>query len=554
MSNHIKKVLLVALCVLGLSLSSDLTAYADGTTMIYLSEKDIGVGDTFEMKVNGSEKSTITVRYNASILNFTNCDAAGYTTNGNAITFSGKSATITFKATAEGKSNLIVASDKLTGASTAVNVGAGSSSSQSNNEESNDSSQAANDSNQAANGAETEQDNAEASTNNNDEGNSTDAQASSSQPADGGDFSYNGVAYVVSERFKDSEVPAGFTKKTVEIHGSSYNEPVNDTMTLLYLKPASNTSGSGEFYVYDTENDSVSPMQLLGDNEHYVILMPPGSLLQKNMVEAEISVGDKTCKGYRIGDVENDFYFVYGMNESQTVDWYQYDAATGTIQRVNTELFSIADDSEDEGEGDGSETEGEGDDSKSKESFFEMLQSKLGNVRLVLALLIFVLAVLIIVIIDLLVFRRNDDDDEVFGDDEGDDDGDIELIGTDKDGLLDVDEVRLEDDSASEPSNGVDAGEASKSKKNGTKQASAKAEDEEDDEEDDDDGDVKQKKKRPLFFRKKKQDDIWSEPDASENSLFDDEDEYEKFFRRVRSNSDNASDGERVDVIDLNDL
>ncbi len=549
MRSYIKKFLAMTLCVLSLSLSSYLTAFADGTTMIYLSEKDIGVGDTLKMTVSGSEKSTITVRYNASVLNFSNCDAAGYTTNGNAITFSGKSAVITFKAASEGKSNLIVASDKLTGASTAVNVGGGSSAASSDNDD---------DENATQTSQQTDNTQQEEDTQETDQNNSTADDASDSQSSENGDFSYNGITYVVSERFKDSEVPAGFTKKTLEIHGKSYNEPVNDTMTLLYLKPASNTSGSGEFYVYDTENDSVSPMQLVGDNEKYVILIPPGSLLKSNMTEAEIKVGDKTYKGYRIGDIENDFYFIYGMNESQTVDWYQYDAASGTVQRVNTELLEMSasdDEASETEEGAGDGTEEGGKNSKSKGSFLETLQSKLGNVRLVLALLIFVLAVLVIVIIDLLVFRRNNDDDEVFGDDDEDEDGDIELIRSDKDGLLDVDEVRLEDDTASEPSASADAKHSAKASKSDTKRLSA-GEDEEDEEEDDeeDKDEAPAKKKRPLFFRKKKQDDIWSEPDASETSLFDDDDEYEKFFRRVRSNNENGNDGDKVDVIDLNDL
>ena len=196
----------ILLSVLFIGAFFEMPVYADGTTMIYLSEKDLGVGDTLTMTVNGSEKSTITVRYNASVLNFTNCDASGYTTNGNAITFTGKSAKITFKAASEGTSNLIVASDTLTGASTAVNVaGSGGGNTSSND---NDAS--------AENNAAPAEDASEP-----EESTSEEQPAEEDASAASGDFTHEGIAYVVSERYNESEMPAGFSSTTIEIHGQT---------------------------------------------------------------------------------------------------------------------------------------------------------------------------------------------------------------------------------------------------------------------------------------------------------------------------------------------
>lgn len=541
MMKRIKSVFSILFCILFIGAFVDMPVYAEGTTMIYLSEKDLGVGDTLTMTVNGSEKSTITVRYNASVLNFSNCDASGYTTNGNAITFTGKSAKITFKAASQGTSNLIVASDTLTGASTAVNVsgsGGGNTSSDSNSDNSSSESNAA-----------TEAEPSESET-------SEEAEQPADDPnAASGDFSYEGVAYVISERFSEKEMPAGFTKSALEIHGKTYNEPTSDAMTLLYLKPEANTEGTGTFFVYDTAGDTVSPMQLLGDLEHYVILMQPDEFFAQGLIDAEITVQDVTCRAYQMNGVQNDFYFVYGTNESQATGWYQYDAAQGTLQRVNTDLISL---SGQESQGtDGTEgTDGNTDDGaasteEDKEPLVDKLIEQFGDVRLILAVMIFALAVLIIIIIYILVFRKDEDEDVFIGAD--DDDSDINLIGSDADGLLDAGEVGIEEDQASAV---VEEHEAAPERR-GLRKAQKRDEDDEADDLDDEDGHEEKKppKKRKLFFTKNRQDDIWSEPEDDSSSIFDNDDEYEKFFQRVRNNAkETKPDDGTLDVIDLNEL
>ena len=299
-------------------------------------------------------------------------------------------------------------------------------------------------------------------------------------------------------------------------------------------------------------------MRLVGDNTHYVILLTPETMLTDDLIETGFDVDDVIFPAYQINGMTNDFYFIYGMNESQVTDWYQYDSVSKTVQRVNTDLLNRVP------SGQPSDTGGDTPEEKkpSKTSKFnfgelvEKVRTMFEDVRLLLAVMIFILAVLIIVIINIIVFHHKEGED-VFGDDDDDeDDNDINLIGSDENGLLDVDEVRLEEDDASD----VSAAETTaqpKAQSTEVKSAIKAASEEPDDDEDEDEGegeDGKPEKKRRLFFRKKKQDDIWSEPDEEEKSLFDNEDEYEKFFRRVRSNNDNNANSERVDVIDLNEL
>lgn len=95
---------------------------AAGTTTMYLSSNSPKVGDTLEVKVTGSASSTITVKYNATILNFVSCDVAGYTQSGNTVSFAAKSGSINFKLVESGSANIIVSSDTLSGCSAQISV------------------------------------------------------------------------------------------------------------------------------------------------------------------------------------------------------------------------------------------------------------------------------------------------------------------------------------------------------------------------------------------------------------------------------------------------
>ncbi|MBQ5385655.1 MAG: hypothetical protein IIU40_01245, partial [Lachnospiraceae bacterium] len=99
------------------------TVFAEGTTTIYLSTNDpIGVGDNISITIKASDSAPIKVLYTDSILGFVSCSNDSYSTSGNSITFTGKEATIKFSGVAEGKANVIVSSEVLTGSSAQVTV------------------------------------------------------------------------------------------------------------------------------------------------------------------------------------------------------------------------------------------------------------------------------------------------------------------------------------------------------------------------------------------------------------------------------------------------
>ena len=165
-----------------------------------------------------------------------------------------------------------------------------------------------------------------------------DTQDTATQAADG-QFVIDGVAYVVSERYPESAIPAGFSRTRVTIDGYAYRELSNGSITLLYLKRADNTAGDGVFYQYDEAMNKVTPFTMLGTAEQYVVLATPDSLLRDSFTETTLTVGDQTLSVYKEGD-DSDFYFVYGTNQDGVTGWFQYDNTDGSLQRVNEDLLS----------------------------------------------------------------------------------------------------------------------------------------------------------------------------------------------------------------------
>ncbi len=98
------------------------TTTTSGTTGLYFSKNSVTVGDSVKATITGSRSDTIKVRFTTSVLTLTNCTATGYTLSGNAVTFTGTKATLTFKATAAGSANVIVSATGLTGCSAKLNV------------------------------------------------------------------------------------------------------------------------------------------------------------------------------------------------------------------------------------------------------------------------------------------------------------------------------------------------------------------------------------------------------------------------------------------------
>lgn len=373
-------------------------AQVGGTTSIAVSGSSMEVGDTLTVTVQPSADGTIRLRYNGSVLRLTDCDASGYTTAGSEVTYTGGAATMTFEAIGSGSSGLIVSSDTLTGSSTTVQV-------------------------------------TDPATTTSEPQESSGTQTGGTATQTEGQFTIDGVAYVASERYSSSEIPAGFHTVQLEIQGSTYRELSNGQIILVYLKPASNIQGSGTFYIYNEEDQSVSPMTLIGTMQDYVITLEPAEIPAK-LSAATVTIGDHQINAYAAAENTDNFYYLYGIDENGTEQWYQYDAGDGSLQRANMELLAA-----DTGQASGGTTlTGEGN------------SDQISRLRIAIAVLVFVAVVLLIAVINLMLGRRRAHEDafDIIDDQEDSDEKDTDNAEADSAYSADIEaeDEEVEDEEA----------------------------------------------------------------------------------------------------------
>ena len=312
----------------------NMVAFAQGTTMIAVSKASPAVGDKVTVSVTASESGTITVKYTSSMLNFISCTGKDYTASGNFITFTGKSGDVVFSATAEGTASIIVSSTTCSGSSTTLAIGGGAATSTDSTPE------------QVTVQEEAPAEEAPAQEEVQQPVEETQTETTAAPAASGavgtlnsnGGFDINGVAYVVSERYADSEIPSGFQKKTITIGSSTYSEPVNGNVTLLYLKPADNVAGSGVFYAYNAEEGTVSQFLMLNASNDLIMISDAGSAPSSAFQATTLDVTGGTTTAYTVGGGE--FYYVYGTNKSGVTSWFVYDSANKTVSRVDDSLVN----------------------------------------------------------------------------------------------------------------------------------------------------------------------------------------------------------------------
>ncbi len=382
-----------------------LPVFAAGTTTIYVSAANIAVGDTTDVTIEATESGNVTVKYTSSVMSLESCSASGYSASGNTITFKGKSGTLKFKGTTEGTASIIVSSSAASGSSTTITVGSSATTKVSDTTaKPENQSQAGDDNNAAVTTDNAAQDNA-----------AVDVTAASSTPqatapnasvATGmlnanGNFDIAGVEYVASERFTDKEILSGFKKTSVKIGSKNYNELSNGILTLVYLKPASNTQGSGEFYVFDQASGSVSKFMYVGTSSYYVMLTTPTEIPCATFMEQQIDLGQGQISAYTIPGSE--FVYFFGADTNNVTGWFAYDTKATSIARADLALLSM------------SSTQVQGPTVETVEQTEEVVaapaEKKLDKYRIVIAVLVLIVVILAFALIKKLLSEDVDDED-----------------------------------------------------------------------------------------------------------------------------------------------
>lgn len=262
----------------------------------------------------------------------------------------------------------------------------------------------------------------------------------------------NSVAYEISEKFSEDDIPADFAESTINYHGNQYKGVSfsKGSLNLLWMVPQNvdEDEEKGKFFVYDETRDVVYPFVRMGSDEKYVIalLAPVDFTMPETYLQTSLAVeGDMTITAYQnsAGDeseIVSEFYVFYGVNHEGTENWYQYDALEGTYQRL---AVSVAD------TGSSVSDEALSDLQEEYTALSKKYNEEKASLKNTIGVLIFIIAVLIIVVINLLVakFRKHDDDDfddDDFDDDDFDDDLSEDEPEEDKNEDVSVKEVRSE--------------------------------------------------------------------------------------------------------------
>lgn len=226
------------------------------------------------------------------------------------------------------------------------------------------------------------------------------------------DIVIDGVSYIVSDKLPEQALPEEFTKGSVTYNGKeveAYSFPYQN-LRLLYLNPSESSSAASGFYFYNEEQKQFFPYINITVGQIYILVLPTSyntGILPDGYQETEVTMGSHTVSAYQLmtasaaaedtdGQKANEFYLVYGVDKDGTPGWYQYDAGNMSAQRFNEAAYAA---------GAGASKDA----SKYIDAYNGLLDKynlEKNRDRIIMAALIFALAVAIIVIVNILIFGR----------------------------------------------------------------------------------------------------------------------------------------------------
>ena len=158
-------------------------------------------------------------------------------------------------------------------------------------------------------------------------------KGSSSASADDIQVEVGGVAYILTDKFPEGDIPAGYERTTVSLDGQERQmvANANNGVTLGYLL----NGDAGSFYLYNEENATFSPYEelVISDKTSIILLSDTSAVsLPSEYKEAELTLEEKTFPVWQKSGEEG-YYVLYAMNSNGENDFYRYDAEENTYQR-----------------------------------------------------------------------------------------------------------------------------------------------------------------------------------------------------------------------------
>jgi len=149
------------------------------------------------------------------------------------------------------------------------------------------------------------------------------------------EITVDGRTMFISMEMPDVALPGGFEPKQISYGGKDIEAAVHDAtdLVLFYLL---DETGEGGFYVYGGVDAEPYPFATFSADAVYTLLPTPTAALPEGYVPAALQIDGQAVEAWQQPG-GGDFYLVYAINPEGERDYYLYDAAEGTLQRVLTE-------------------------------------------------------------------------------------------------------------------------------------------------------------------------------------------------------------------------
>lgn len=145
----------------------------------------------------------------------------------------------------------------------------------------------------------------------------------------------DGVSYNLSDSFKNSDIPAGFSEVKISYEGAErrFVQDEKGTAVLGYLVDA---EGKGNFFLYNAEDASFAAYVMVTVSPSTTIVLQKaekGLKIPEGYQEVKLTVNDNEFPAWQ--DVNNEgFYLVYAMNSNTgEKGFYRYDTTEESYQR-----------------------------------------------------------------------------------------------------------------------------------------------------------------------------------------------------------------------------
>lgn len=263
--------------------------------------------------------------------------------------------------------------------------------------------------------------------NNNSSSSSNSSSNQTNTLANNAKFTVDGKELVITENLNPSKYPTGFSETKVECKGRKYKGLKFDKADISMICLLNQQSGAAAYYIYQDDTESVYPFLRIQDGENFIFALPEemaDSQAPEGYTAAELELEKGTAEAYQEEGAENtSVYLLYAMNQDGEKSWYEYQSEEKTYTEYKSDGEEVVEGEEEE---EISDTEYLG---KQYTQLEEKYKKDKNKYRMIIAILVFMIAVLLVFWINtLLKIRQYKDweEDEEYDEDEYEEEGEEE--------------------------------------------------------------------------------------------------------------------------------